>query len=66
MIKRQFYAWFDDRESVFRISMVPPDGPVRPSVEFSEREDVDEYARRKRANVIWYPPTDAMKGGDNS
>lgn len=56
MIKRTFFGWFDSQEGVFRLSLIPPDGPIRPSLALETKEDVDEYARRKRARVLWYPP----------
>ena len=64
MIKRVFYAWFDEKENVFRLSFVAPDGPVRPSLALDSKADVDEYARRKRAKLLWYPPIHEVRQGE--
>jgi hypothetical protein len=66
MIKRTFYGWFDHRGQVFRLSLVPPDGPVRPSLALETKEDVDEYARRKRGRVLWYPPLGSVQALDRA
>ena len=57
MRKRQlFYGWHDERMEVFRLSREPPDAPVRPSIAFDTKSEVDQFAERKRADVMWFPP----------
>lgn len=56
MIRRTFYGWFDFRHRNFRISKVPPDAPVRPSIGFPSKADAVEFAARKRGQVVWLPP----------
>jgi hypothetical protein len=51
-----FYGWFDARHGVFRVSRLPPDAPVRPSVEFADRAQVMNAMARKRAEILWIPP----------
>jgi hypothetical protein len=52
--RRQFYGWLAGGE--YRVSLVPPDGPVRPSVAFESRKEAEQWADRKRGEVYWYPP----------
>lgn len=56
MIRRQFYGWYDLRRREFRLSLAPPDAPVRPSLGFPTKVDVVEYAQRKRGTIMWWPP----------
>lgn len=56
MIKRVFYAWYDTALGAFRVSLLPPDAPVRPSAVLPSRADVMALATRKRATVHWWPP----------
>ena len=51
--KKTIYAWFDGRE--FRLSLYPPDAPVRPSVSVQTKGDVIAIANRKHATVFWWP-----------
>lgn len=54
--RRQFYAWFDQRHQDFRLSLYPPDAPVRPSTGFASKSDVMALAARKYGEVLWLPP----------
>lgn len=56
--KRTLYAWLDARSrgQAFRVSLFPPDAPVRPSLAVERKADVLDIAERKRAEVIWWPP----------
>jgi hypothetical protein len=56
VIKRQFFAWFDPDKREYRVSLVAPDSPVRPSIIFEERADLEEYVERKRGRLMWWPP----------
>ncbi len=51
-----FYGWFEPRTQTFRISRLPPDAPVRPSVGFGTAEEVIELVDRKHADIMWLPP----------
>ena len=62
VIRRTFFGWLDSRENVFRLSLIPPDCPIRPSLAFETKADVDDYARRKRARVLWFPPLPQSAG----
>ena len=61
MIKRTFYAWHDAPGGVYRISLIPPDGPIRPSLAMESVDDVKAYAQRKRAKLIWHPPLNSVQ-----
>ncbi len=52
MIHRRYYGWFDGL--MYRISLWPPDAPVRPSWALPTREDAEDYVRRKRGTVLWF------------
>lgn len=54
-----YYGWFDAAKSVFRVSRYPADAPVRPSIEFENKSEIDEMLRRKRADIMWWPPLPA-------
>lgn len=54
--KRQFYGWFDPRDGTFRVSLYPPDAPVRPSGRFETLAEVTALIERKRGNILWWPP----------
>lgn len=51
-----YYGWFDGAANVFRVSLYPADAPVRPSVAFAKKREVDEVLKRKRADIMWWPP----------
>ena len=50
------YGWFDATRREFRVSLYPPDAPVRPSIAVQTKGDVIAIAARKRAVVHWWPP----------
>lgn len=56
MIQRQLYGWFDKRQRVFRLSAMPPDSPIRPSLALEHKSNVDELVARKHVNLLWWPP----------
>lgn len=51
---RLIYASLD--QGLYRVSLEPPDAPVRPMVECETRAEVDAIAKRKRARIVWWPP----------
>jgi hypothetical protein len=55
MRSRQLYGWFDQRQQIFRVSAWPPDSPVRPSLAFDHKVEVDAFVARKRAKLLWCP-----------
>jgi hypothetical protein len=55
-IRKVYYGWFDARSNQFRISRLPPDAPVRPSVAYDSRSEVVAVIERKRAELLWIPP----------
>jgi len=55
VIRRTFYAWFDPRKQEYRLSLYPADAPVRPSVAFETRDDLEEAVKRKRGRILWWP-----------
>ena len=56
MIRRQYYGWFDRMRNEWRLSLLPPDAPVRPSKAFLSKGEVAAFIQRKRCTVLWYPP----------
>jgi hypothetical protein len=61
VIKRQYFGWLDAEKHTFRVSLYPPDAPVRPSVEIETKDEVMALIERKRASIYWWPPLpDAM------
>jgi hypothetical protein len=56
LIKRQFFAWFDPEKREYRLSLYPADAPVRPSLQFESREDLEAIVERKRGRLMWWPP----------
>jgi hypothetical protein len=54
VIKRTFYGWMG-RRGEFRLSLYPPDAPVRPSGEFESKEEAESFVARKRGKVLWWP-----------
>lgn len=51
-----YYGWFDAANNVFRVSRYPADAPVRPSIPFENKSEVDEMLKRRRADILWWPP----------
>lgn len=54
--RRLFYGWFDPNSQTFRLSSLPPDSPVRPSLQFATASEVTALADRRKADVMWSPP----------
>jgi hypothetical protein len=54
VIKRLFYGWIG-RRGEFRLSLYPPDAPIRPSGEFETRADAEAFVTRKRGRLLWIP-----------
>lgn len=54
--RRLYYGWFSQKDLMFRVSRMPPDSPVRPSVSFQSRVDALEMAQKQRAEIMWLPP----------
>jgi hypothetical protein len=50
------YGWFDSRERLFRLSRLPPDAPIRPSIALTTLEEAKEVAARKKTEILWWPP----------
>jgi hypothetical protein len=51
---RLIYA--SHQQGLYRVTLEPPDAPVRPSVECETRAEVDAFAKRRRARIVWWPP----------
>lgn len=56
VIRRVFYGWFDYKARMFRLSLVPADSPIRPSLALETKHEAEEYAQRKRGTIIWDRP----------
>jgi hypothetical protein len=56
MRRRLLYGWFDADKKAFKITKYPPDAPIRPSLEIETMDGVDEFLKRARADVYWWPP----------
>ena len=54
--RRLYYGWFDPNKKVYRLSRYPPDATIRPSVDFEQKSDLLETAKKRRAEVMWWPP----------
>ena len=54
MIHRRYYGWFDGTK--YRLSRLPPDAPIRPSVSFDTRKEMDAWLERKRGILVWGQP----------
>lgn len=54
--RRLLFGWFDAGKASFWISQYPPDAPVRPSLEFEMKDDLEAFLKRKKADVYWWPP----------
>ena len=56
MRRTLLYGRYDPKKREYLLSRLPPDAPVRPSVLISEQKnDIVDYARRKHADVYWWP-----------
>lgn len=64
MPPRVFYGSFDptlivsehqEKAGGYRVSRVPPDATVRPSVMFEKLAEVTAMVQRKRAEILWFP-----------
>lgn len=55
-LARLYYGWFDPTAKMFRLSLLPPDAPVRPSLPFPSKSEAMALAQRKRATIMWWPP----------
>jgi len=62
VIRRTFYAWFDPKKREYRLSLYPADAPVRPSVAFETRSDLEEAVERKRGRLLWWPEPPMEQG----
>jgi hypothetical protein len=51
---RQYFGWY--KPDGFHLSLYPADAPVRPSLKLDTLDDVKAFTRRKRAEVLWWPP----------
>ena len=54
--RRQYYGWYDSVKKEYRVSKMPPDSPIRPSVAYFSKESVRDAMAQKRADVYWWPP----------
>ena len=66
MIRRIYYGWYDARTSQWRLSRLPPDAPVRPSIAFTTKADLMAWTARKRVVVHWYPPLSRVQERDDA
>jgi hypothetical protein len=55
VIKKLYYGWLDKRTGEFRVSLYPPDAPVRPSIAVATKKEAVDFATRKRAQIYWSP-----------
>lgn len=55
-VRRLYYGWYDQKTQTFRVSLMPPDAPVRPSIPFEGRMEIVEMVRKRRADILWSPP----------
>jgi hypothetical protein len=53
-IRITYFGWL--APDGFHLSLYPADAPVRPNLTLDSIEEVREFARRKRADVLWHPP----------
>lgn len=65
MICRLYYAWFDHKDQAFRLSLYPADAPVRPSIAFQTKAEVNALVERRKARVMWWPPLAGNEGKDD-
>lgn len=56
MARPLLYGWFDPNKQTFLVSKYPPDAPVRPSIPFETMAAANEFIRRKRLKILWFPP----------
>lgn len=59
VIRKLYFGWWDMKSLAFRISLYPPDSPVRPSLAIDSMAEVKALLERKRADVFWSPPLPA-------
>ena len=52
----QLYGWYIPKTRQFRVSRLPPDAPVRPSILMDNLSEVTALVERKRATILWWPP----------
>lgn len=50
-----YYAWYDPKGPVYRLSRLPPDAPVRPSIPFQRKSELMEMLDKRKARVMWLP-----------
>lgn len=69
-IQRQFYGWYDPSRGNWQnpeagrylVSREPPDSPVRPAVAFDSAEEaIEAIKKRRRAEIVWFPPLTKAK-----
>lgn len=48
------YGWHAD--GGFCLSEYPPDAPVRPHLRVETLDEVRAFAKRRRADIYWWPP----------
>lgn len=51
-----FYGWYDPNQKEYRVSRYPADAPCRPSISFENLSEVTDMLRRRRAEIMWWPP----------
>lgn len=56
MTARDRLIYVSHEQGLYRVTIEPPDAPVRPSVECETRAEVDALARRRHARIVWWPP----------
>jgi hypothetical protein len=52
---RLVYGCYDPAAKVYRVSDDPPDAPVRRMIDCGEVSEVNAFAKRRRARVVWIP-----------
>lgn len=53
-IRQRYYGWLKD--GAFFLSLSPADAPVRPSLRLETMEEVLAFLKRRRGEVLWWPP----------
>lgn len=62
IIERVYYGWYDTQKREFRISRLPSDAPVRPSLALQTKAEVMAIVEKQRgARIIWWPPLPAIE-----
>ncbi len=54
--QRLLYGWYEAKDQTFRVSRMPPDSTIRPSISCANQAEVTEVKRRYRAEIFWWPP----------